>query len=276
MKHGNVAIVTGGGSGIGAALSKAMAQRGVHVVLADRDVDAAESVAQRIVETGGQATVMELDVRHLASFKDVAATTLQKLGRIDYLFNNAGVAVSGQMSDYTEDDWEYVIDVNLKGVAWGIQTVYPIMREQGFGHIISTASTAGLLPAPLGSYTATKHAVVGLSKSLRIEGKSHGVKSSVLCPGAINTPILMGGKFGRKRGKQPTDDQIREMWRRMRPMDPDDFAEQALEGVRRNLPVIIVPRWWRSLWYLERISSRLSIRLWQRFADSNQAMFDRD
>jgi len=123
-----------------------------------------------------------------------------RFGHIDLLFNNAGIAVGGGMADYDPEDWEDVIDVNLRGVANGVQAVYPIMIEQRSGQIVNTASIAGLIAAPSqGSYTASKHAVVGLTKALRVEAERFGVRASVLCPGVVRTPILVGGRFGRAK-----------------------------------------------------------------------------
>ena len=139
---------------------------------------------------------------------------MQQSGRIDYLFNNAGIGVGGEVDSYTLDDWNDVFDVNLRGVVHGIQAVYPIMIQQHSGHIVNTASMAGLVATPgPASYTATKHAVVAISKALRVEAERHGVQVSVLCPGAIRTPILTGGKYGRYNGV--SDEQLLKFWERV-------------------------------------------------------------
>jgi NADP-dependent 3-hydroxy acid dehydrogenase YdfG len=165
-----VAFITGGASGIGAAIGKALARRGVDVVLADRQLELAQQVAEGIRQSDGRASAVELDVRDPARFASVVGETVARSGRIDYLFNNAGIGVAGDIAGYTLPDWYDVFDVNLRGVVHGIGAVYPVMRAQGSGHIINTASMAGLLPtSEAASYGATKHAVVGLSKTLRIE-----------------------------------------------------------------------------------------------------------
>lgn len=192
-------------------------------------------------------------------------TVVARSGRIDYLFNNAGIGVAGDIAGYSLPDWYDVFDVNLRGVAHAIDAVYPVMRAQGSGHIINTASMAGLLPTgEAASYAATKHAVVGLSKTLRIEAEEYGVRVSVLCPGVIRTPILTTGKYGRWDLKPGSEQKALELWNRLRPMDVDQFAEKALRGVDRNLPIIIVPSWWKLLWWLERISPSLSLWIWSR------------
>jgi short-subunit dehydrogenase len=118
-------------------------------------------------------------------------------------------------------------------------------------------------PPGSGSYVATKHAVVGISRSLRVEAKRHGVRVSALCPGAIATPILTGGKFGRVDALGVTNDKILEMWSRVRPMDVDVFAAKVLRKVERNTEIIVVPSWWKALWYLDRLSPALGSRFWE-------------
>ncbi|MDH3728582.1 MAG: SDR family NAD(P)-dependent oxidoreductase [Myxococcales bacterium] len=258
-----VAFITGGASGIGAAFAKELGRRGVEVVLADRQIGLAEEIAAVIRQGGGQATAVELDVRDAAQFEQVVDDTVARAGRIDYLFNNAGIAVGGAILGYTLPDWYDVFDVNLRGVAHGIQVVYPVMCRQGSGHIINTASVAGLLPTgEAASYAATKHAVVGLSKALRIEAKEHGVKVSALCPGAIRTPILTSGKYGRLNLKEGAETKVMELWERVWPMNVDVFARKALRDIERNKPIVIVPSFWKTVWWLERFSPSLSLWFW--------------
>ncbi len=262
---GKVAFVTGGASGIGAALATALVDGGASVWIADRQLGAAQELAQRLNSAGGQAYAVELDVRDYPSFERVVAQVLQQSGRIDYLFNNAGIGVGGEIDTYELDDWNDVFDVNLRGVVHGIQAVYPIMIRQRSGHIVNTASMAGLLAAPgSASYTATKHAVVAISKVLRVEGERHGVQVSVLCPGAIRTPILTGGKYGRMTMTGLSDQQMLKFWEPMRPMAPEKFAERALRAVLRGNAVIVLPAWWKAAWYLERLSPALSMRVARR------------
>ena len=195
---GKIAFVTGGASGIGAALTTKLVDEGAEVWIADRQIGQAQELAQRLNSGGGKAHAIELDVRSYPSFERAVAEAVQQSGRIDYLFNNAGIGVAGEVDSYTLDDWNDVFDVNLRGVVHGIQAVYPIMIRQHSGHIVNTASMAGLMTTPgQASYTATKHAVVAISKTLRLEAERHGVQVSVLCPGVIRTPILTGGRYGR-------------------------------------------------------------------------------
>jgi NADP-dependent 3-hydroxy acid dehydrogenase YdfG len=142
---GKVAIVTGGASGIGAALATKLAQGGAEVWIADRQIGQAEQLAQRLSGGGATAHAIEVDVRDYPSVERTVAEVVSESGRIDYLFNNAGIGVGGEIDSHTLDDWNDVLDANLHGVVHGIQAVYPIMIRQHSGHIVNTASMAGLI-----------------------------------------------------------------------------------------------------------------------------------
>lgn len=264
---GSVAFVTGGASGIGKALAEELAARGAEVVVADRQAAMAEEVARGIRGKGGRASACELDVCDAEAFKKAVAGVVARSGHVDYLFNNAGIAVGGEVTTYKTADWDDVIDVNLRGVAYGISAAYPHMVARGRGHIVNTASVAGLLPPPEAvSYTATKHAVVGLSRALRLEAARYGVRVSALCPGVIRTPILTGGKFGRMN--QPiASEKILAQWEKLRPIEPQELARRALDQVEKNVEVIVVPGWWKAVWMLDRLSLRLSSKLWERMLE---------
>ncbi|OAN26374.1 SDR family NAD(P)-dependent oxidoreductase [Mycolicibacterium iranicum] len=256
---GKVAFVTGGASGIGAALSDKLAAAGAQVWIADRQIRAADELAQRLRADGGTAHAVELDVRDPEAFARAIDDTVSSGGRIDYLFNNAGIGIGGEVDSLTLDDWTDIIDVNLRGVIHGVQSAYPVMIRQGSGHIVNTASMAGLITTTAqAGYTATKHAVVALSKAMRVEAATHGVRVSVLCPGVVRTPILTGGEFGRNKSVS-RENQLK-LGEALRPMDADVFADKAVRGVLRNEAIIVIPRWWKALWYLERLSPTLSMR----------------
>ncbi|GJF14901.1 short-chain dehydrogenase [Mycolicibacterium cyprinidarum] len=256
---GKVAFITGGASGIGAALTSKLTAAGAEVWIADRQFDVAERLAQRLRDTGAAVHAVELDVRDHCAFEQAITRTVQESGRIDYLFNNAGIGIGGEVDTLTLDDWNDIIDVNLRGVIHGVRAVYPVMIRQGSGHIINTASMAGLVTTSAqAGYSATKHAVVALSKTMRVEAAAHGVQVSVLCPGVVRTPILGGGEFG--RNSSVSRENLLKLGESLRPMDPDAFAERALRAVLRNQAIIVVPQWWKALWYLERVSPALSMR----------------
>jgi NAD(P)-dependent dehydrogenase (short-subunit alcohol dehydrogenase family) len=256
---GAVAVVTGGASGIGQALGEALARRGATVVLADLQGERAQAVAANIRACGGKATAAELDVVDFAALQRLVEATVGTQGRLDYLFNNAGIGISGEVRHYQIEDWYRVFDVNLRGVANGVQAAYPVLLRQGYGHIVNTASMAGLVPSPwVVNYSAAKHAVVGLSLALRVEAAAAGVRVSVLCPGVVRTPILEGGGAFGKVLQPIAPERLRAHWKRMRPMDPGKFAEKVLPAVARNRAIIIEPGWWKVFWWLQRLSPWLA------------------
>jgi NAD(P)-dependent dehydrogenase (short-subunit alcohol dehydrogenase family) len=252
-----VALVTGGASGIGAALGRELARRGALVVLADRDEEGVRAEAGRIAAAGGDAEPVTLDVRDAAAVEALVAGVFARHGRLDHLFNNAGIGVGGEARHLTLDVWRDAVEVNLMGVVHGVQAAWPRMIEQGFGHVVNTASAAafgsGAMTAP---YTATKAAVVGLSRALRVEGARHGVRASVVCPGVVRTAILEnGGRYGRL--SQVDAGEIAAMWERLRPMNADAFARRTLDDVARNRAVIVHPAWWRALRFLNGVAPSL-------------------
>lgn len=249
-----VAIVTGGASGIGKALSEELAKRGCEVIIIDLQEAAAKKVAYDINNSGGKASAFMVDVTNFTSVEEVVAITVKRTGRLDFLFNNAGIGIGGGVDKHSTDDWNKIIDVNIRGVTNGIQAAYPFMIKQGSGHIVNTASMAGLNPTPgMVSYAMTKHAVVGLSKSLWAEASQFGVQVSILCPGIVDTPLLEdGGKFGKMLFPVSLERQ-RVMWKKMRPMQPDKFARKALNAIARKKLFIILPSRWKALILINRL-----------------------
>ncbi|MCG6927705.1 MAG: SDR family oxidoreductase [Acidobacteria bacterium] len=262
-----VAIVTGGASGIGAALGRELARRGSRVVLADRDEEGVRAEADRLAAGSARAEAVALDVRDAEAVEGVVARTFETHGRLDYLFNNAGIGVGGWAEELDlERDWRYTVEVNLMGPVHGVQAAYPRMVKQGFGHIVNTASMAAFMATALTApYGTTKHAVVGLSRALRVEGALRGVRVSVLCPGVIRTPILQdGGKYGRAPITDLSAETKAAMWERLRPMAPEVFAVKVLDAVARNKGIIIVPAWWHALRLLNVLFPSLSEALGRR------------
>jgi NAD(P)-dependent dehydrogenase (short-subunit alcohol dehydrogenase family) len=189
---GKQAIVTGAGSGIGAALCRALVSAGADVVCTDIDGDAAERTAAAL-----DARSAGLDVTDAAAVQAVVDEVVHRAGRLDLMFNNAGIVWGGDSELLTLDQWNAIIDVNIRGVVHGVAAAYPLMVRQGHGHIVNTASMAGLTAAgQITSYVMTKHAVVGLSLALRSEAAARGVGVLVVCPSAVETPILDKGALG--------------------------------------------------------------------------------
>ena len=245
------AFVTGAASGIGRALARALSARGAVVRIADIDAEGARRVA---AECGPDASWVRLDVRDADAVGQAIAEFAAARGRLDYLFNNAGIGAAGETHEIPLAYWKGLVDINVYGVLHGVLAAYPIMLKQGSGHIVNTASLAGLGPAPLLTpYALTKHAVVGLSTSLRIEAAAHGVRVSALCPAAIETPILDQGPPPGSPVKWRPD--VRRYLTTLAggPYPVDRCAEDTLAAVARNERVIVLPARGRLAWQLGRL-----------------------
>jgi NAD(P)-dependent dehydrogenase (short-subunit alcohol dehydrogenase family) len=260
--RGRAAIVTGGASGIGLALAEQLVAAGAHVVLADVADDVAEQ-AQRIASAsgaGGTATGRHLDVRDRDAFAALVNDVAAAHDGLDLLVNNAGIAMGGFTEQLTGADWDLTIDVNLGGVVNGVLAAYPLMAQQGHGHIVNTASGAGLVGLPfVVAYSATKHAVVGLSTALRPEAALRGVRVSVVCPGAVETRILDDNPTIAARSHGLTPRQYLDV-AHQKPIPADRFARLALRSIAANRPIIVVPPSARTLWFVNRVSTRLTQR----------------
>jgi NAD(P)-dependent dehydrogenase (short-subunit alcohol dehydrogenase family) len=252
QRMAQVAIVTGGGSGIGAALCRALAARGDTVIVADIDGESAQRVA---TELGARATATKVDVRDAAAVQAVVDETVAAHGRLDLIFNNAGIAVGGDVLELTLAHWDRIIDINLRGVVHGIQAAYPVMAKQRSGSIINTASMAGLTsPAYLAPYVAVKHAVVGLSMSLREEAKAHGVNVTAVCPFWVDTPILdTTGPDDLPKPPSLTTG-LRETAKKMGIYSPDALAQDVLRGIERKKAMVVAPLQGRIAWRISRLS----------------------
>jgi len=252
---GKVAIVTGAASGVGKALSGQLAARGARVVASDVNGTMLDAVQGSMGDRGLEVRTMPLDVADFKAVKRMVEETVTEQGRLDYLFNNAGIGVGGEAYDYGYEDWKDVLDVNLYGVVNGVQAAYPLMVKQGFGHIVNTASLAGLIPM-VGeiSYVASKYAVVGLSHTLRAEAAALGVKVTAVCPGKIETPIWETGKVIKYH---------REKLLAMLPrgITPEACASIILRGVARNKATIVVTPMAKILWLIHRVSPNLLLWL---------------
>jgi len=251
-----VAIITGSASGIGRALAEELAGLGANLILADINIAAAEKVAESLTKSSSKAKAVKLDVSDFKAVKKLVEDTVVEHGRLDYMFNNAGIAVGGSAVDFVYEDWTNVINTNLYGVVNGVAAAYPIMAKQGFGHIVNTASLAGLIPAPGEiSYTASKYGIVGLSNALRIEGAGLGVKVSVVCPGFIDTPIYHTNKVVNLDREKALENLPKNLTSAI------DCAKVILRGVARNKATIVVTLHAKLFYLLQRISPALIFAL---------------
>lgn len=188
---GQVAIVTGGGRGIGAAIGQKLAELGAKAVLCGRSRGPLESTAAAIVKAGGEAEVAECDVTDLKSVEAVAARISRDFGRIDILVNNAGIGgFGGPLHQLAPEAWDRVLNTNLRGVFYCIRAFAPMMIKAGTGHIVNVSSLAGKNPLPKGAaYAASKWGLNGLSYSVAEELRTYNIRVSVVCPGSVNTEL---------------------------------------------------------------------------------------
>lgn len=239
-------VITGAGAGMGRALALRLGGYGANVVATDIDEQAAMETARDIKRKDGHASYHELDVRDRDAFQALLDSVVGDFRSLDYLFNNAGIAIFGEVRDQTDEDWQRVVDININGVVNGTLAAYRIMCAQGSGHIVNTASIAGLTPAPLLTpYSMTKHAVVGLTSSLREEAKGLGIKVSAVCPGIIRTNIT-DGNFSRGSHFADPFGFVREKLK-INPPSADDAAKAILKGVKKNQAQIVFPAHARGL-----------------------------
>ena len=197
LQPGHVAVVTGAGSGIGAALAEAFGAAGGRVVLADVEEGALARVGRTLSDAGVEYLTVPTDVSDLEAVERLARATVERFGRVDVLCNNAGVSTFNALADQTMADWRWVLGVNLWGVVNGVQTFVPIMRAQGTpAHVVNTSSIAGLWSgiAFIGPYAVSKVGVVSLSETLNAElrAEQSPIGVSVLCPSSVDTKVLDG------------------------------------------------------------------------------------
>ncbi len=260
MGPGTVAVVTGGASGIGAALCRAMAMQGAHVVVADLDGEAASLLAKALDDAPGpgSATAARVDVAEPQEVRELVEMTAARHGRLDVVVNNAGIAGAAEPEQLTLEVWQRSLDVNLRGVVHGCHFAWPIMLAQGHGHLVNIASSAGLVGGLAGAapYTTTKHGVVGLSTALRVAGADRGIRVTVVCPGGVDTPIWRGNAYVPDAG--PVSD-ILDAVPSPELMAPEDLAAEVLRAMARNRSHVVTPASARVGWWLYRGSPDLML-----------------
>lgn len=207
-------------------------------MVADIDAEGAEAEASALRAKGWEAVARTVDVTDAEAVERMVAGVERRWGQVDFLFNNAGIVYIGELLDMGDDAWRRTIDVNLWGVVNGVRAAYPRMVKQGSGCIVNTASIAGLGPAPgFTIYAASKHAVVGLSQSLRAEARKYGVQVNVLCPGFISTPMVKNAKFMKIDGAAAAAG----VRKRTSFAEPDQVAADLMKGIERDTAVIVTP-----------------------------------
>jgi NADP-dependent 3-hydroxy acid dehydrogenase YdfG len=187
---GKVVVITGASSGLGEATARLLSAQGATVVLGARRVERLQKLADELTASGGNALALSTDVTHRDQVKKLVDSAVQKFGRIDVMINNAGLMQQSPLELLKIDEWDRMIDINIKGVLYGIAAALPHMKRQKAGHIINVSSVAGHKVTPLGAvYCATKHAVRALSEGLRTEVKPYNIRTTVISPGAVATEL---------------------------------------------------------------------------------------
>jgi NAD(P)-dependent dehydrogenase (short-subunit alcohol dehydrogenase family) len=248
------AVVTGAGGGLGRAFCLELAKRGARIVVSDVDAEGAEGTAAAVRKLGGQAVVAHCDVRDYTQVQALGDLADATYGGADLIINNAGVAVSGELGTVSAADWKWVLDINVLGVAHGVEVFMPRFRKQGAGYVINVASAAGLISgANLGPYNASKAAVVALSETLAAETRGKNINVTVLCPTFFQTNIMTSG-----RGS--TDEGMKKMVSTLMArsaLQANDVARIALEHVEKNQLFCVPMSDGRLMWRIKRVMPSL-------------------
>ena len=188
--EGKVVVITGASSGLGEATARLLSAQGATVVLGARRIERLQKLADELTANGGKALAVETDVTHCEQVKRLVDAAVRKFGRVDVMLNNAGLMQQSPLERLKVDEWDNMVDINIKGVLYGIAAALPHMKRQKAGHIINVSSVAGHKVTPLGAvYCATKHAVRALSEGLRTEVKPYNIRTTVISPGAVATEL---------------------------------------------------------------------------------------
>lgn len=241
------AVVTGAGSGLGRAFCEELSTRGASVLAADLDLAAATATAEKIGDPS-RVHAVACDVTHADQVARLVEQAQDKLGGVDLLVNNAGVAVGGPVGDVPLADWEWIMGVNLWGVIYGCHAFVPVFKRQGSGHILNVASAAGLLSAPeMGPYNVTKAGVIALSETLRAELAPSGVGVTVLCPTFFPTAIAKSSRSYTKGGAE-----LAQALMDRATITANGVARRALEGCADDELYVIPQADGAWLWRLKR------------------------
>lgn len=234
----------------------ALGECGAQVVVSDVELEKAEETGKAIVQKGGQAIGVALDISDKEQFEGTLARVHEQYGRVDVVFNIAGVSLLSEIRDMEEAQWQRVIEVNLMGTLYGSKIAYDRMVRQGHGHIVNIASAAGLMPQPITSmYTMTKYGIVGFTSCLMAEAADLNVKVSLVCPGYVESNIYDSCELSNVDRAQVKSLVAFKM------MKASKAATTILNGVAKNRKIIVFPMHARLFWVLNRLFPGLSIGL---------------
>jgi len=260
------AVITGSASGIGRALSLALAERGWKVGIVDVDIEGAEETLQMVIRAGGEGDVFRCNVRKLQEVVAAADHFYQAWGQVGMLINNAGIGGGGYVGDIAIEQWETVVETDFWGVVYGCHVFIPRMKAQGAGHIVNVSSIAGLLPVMgFAPYNTSKAAVVSLSETLRVELAPFNIGVTVVCPSVVRTGILDNTMKVMDLGDSEEERWGLEMLQaafRATPMTMDDFSRVVMRGIEKNR-LYVLPRFSaRLVWFGVRLAPSLNYRMW--------------
>jgi NAD(P)-dependent dehydrogenase (short-subunit alcohol dehydrogenase family) len=251
-----VVVITGAASGIGRATAKAFARKGADLVIADNNAQRLEETAAEIKAIGARVLARQVDVSDRNQVESFAKFVINERGHVDILVNNAGVGVGGPLLDTSIEDFEWIFSINYWGVLYGLKYFLPHMVARKYGHVVNTASGAGLCSIPaMSAYCSTKFAVVGLSETLRAEVRRFGIGVSTICPGVINTNIIAQSRMHLQEGSRATHSRLIYFYRRFG-WPPERVAKAIMSAVRHNRSIVPVgPEAWAQ-WFTKRISQK--------------------
>jgi NAD(P)-dependent dehydrogenase (short-subunit alcohol dehydrogenase family) len=223
-----VALITGGAAGIGRAICLQLAREGAAVAVTDRADEGGSETLALVEKAGGTGLSLRMDVSREPQIADAVAQVLRRFGRIDALFNNAGIELSRALHDTTTEEWDRVLDVNLKGIFLVSRQVLPVMMRQGRGAVVNSSSISGLLGWPgSAAYCASKGGVIALTRQMAVDYAPHGIRVNCICPGSTLTPMIER-LFGVEKDPEASRRSIEAMHPLGRLARPEEIAEAAL------------------------------------------------
>lgn len=242
-----IALITGAASGIGKSIAEHLVRYGATVYATDIKFKDNASDEDKLKK-------LYLDATSAGAVQAMVDRVVAEQGRLDYIFNNAGFAISSEVRDMTVQQWHDIFNLNFFGVVNGVNAAYPVMIRQGSGHIVNTASLAGITyNSVLTAYSATKHAVVALSMGMRPEAATFGVKVTAFCPGFIKTGI-----YDAAINNRVSKENSMTMVNRLGLLELDPTVEKLLEGVVKNKALVVLPAYGKVMWWLTRLNPRVS------------------
>lgn len=233
-QKGKIIIITGAASGMGFALATAYTSRNDTVIACDINQTALDQCAEK---AGVNYKPTKLDVTDHQAWEQLVESIMKQYGKIDAVYNNAGIMSSGSFEDLTVESWQAVININLMGVIYGSRACYKVMQKQGFGTIVNISSTAGVTPVLYSSsYAASKHAIVGFSNSLRLEAKSSGIDVIVVMPGLVDTNIFEAAIDGGDKSTKTMSEQVP-----VKKIPASEAAKYIITGVEKGQSQVVFP-----------------------------------